>query len=153
MDPAALPAALIQRLGLVPHPEGGWYRETWREAGSESVQQPGGESGRGHATAIYFLLEAGQRSHWHRVDAAELWLFHAGTPIDLLIAPDEAGPVETFRIGADVIAGERPQGLVPAGSWQAAETRGGWALVSCIVAPGFDFAGFELAAPGWAPVS
>jgi predicted cupin superfamily sugar epimerase len=144
MDPAALPAALIQRLGLSPHPEGGWYRETWREAAG---------GGRGHATAIYFLLETGQRSHWHRVDAAELWLFHAGTPIDLRIAPGADGPVETIRIGADVIAGERPQGLVPAGWWQAAETRGGWALVSCIVAPGFDFAGFELAAPGWAPVS
>ncbi|KQX25336.1 MULTISPECIES: cupin domain-containing protein [unclassified Sphingomonas] len=138
------PAALVERLGLTPHPEGGWYRETWRE--------PAGD-GRGHATAIYFLLEAGQRSHWHRVDAAELWLFHAGTAIDLLIAPDGNGPVETIRIGADVIAGERPQGLVPAGRWQSAETRGGWALVSCIVAPGFDFAGFELAAPGWAPVS
>ena len=139
------PAALIERLDLTPHPEGGWYRETWREGA-------GGE-GRGHATAIYFLLEAGQRSHWHRVDAAELWLFHAGTPVDLLIAPGADGPVETIRIGADVLAGERPQGLVPPGWWQSTETRGGWALVSCIVAPGFDFAGFELAAPGWAPVS
>ncbi|ATE63208.1 cupin domain-containing protein [Rhizorhabdus dicambivorans] len=135
------PHALIERLGLAPHPEGGWYRETWRE----------GTEGRGHATAIYFLLEAGQRSHWHRVDAAELWLFHAGTPIDLRIARDGQGPVETIRIGADVLAGEHPQGLVPAGWWQAAETRGGWALVSCIVAPGFDFAGFELAPPGWSP--
>jgi len=138
------PAALIERLGLEPHPEGGWYRETWREGS-------GGGNGRGHATAIYFLLEAGQRSHWHRVDAAELWLFHAGTAIDLLIASDEAGPIETIRVGADVLGGDRPQGLVPSGWWQAAEARGGWALVSCIVAPGFDFAGFELAAPGWAP--
>lgn len=141
------PAAIIERLGLAPHPEGGWYRETWREGPSD------GEAGRGHATAIYFLLEAGQRSHWHRVDAAELWLFHAGTPVDLLIAPGADGPVETIRIGADVLAGDRPQGLVPSGWWQAAETRGGWALVSCIVAPGFDFAGFELAPSGWAPVS
>lgn len=141
------PAAIIERLGLTPHPEGGWYRETWREG----VGREG--DGRGHATAIYFLLEAGQRSHWHRVDAAELWLFHAGTPVDLLIAPGADGPVETIRIGADVLAGDRPQGLVPPGWWQSTETRGGWALVSCIVAPGFDFAGFELAAPGWAPVS
>jgi predicted cupin superfamily sugar epimerase len=134
------PQALIERLGLAPHPEGGWYRETWREGG-----------GRGHATAIYFLLESGQRSHWHRVDAAELWLFHAGTAADLLIAPDESGPVETIRIGSDILAGEHPQALVPAGWWQATETRGGWALVSCVVAPDFDFAGFELAPPGWSP--
>lgn len=147
MDPAALPEVLIAELGLSPHPEGGWYRETWREGDG-----PEGEA-RGHATAIYFLLEAGQRSHWHRVDAAELWLFHAGTPVDLLIAADADGPVETIRIGADVLAGERPQGLVPPGAWQSTETRGGWALVSCIVAPGFDFAGFELAPAGWAPVS
>jgi len=139
-------AALIERLGLAPHPEGGWYRETWREASG------GGETaGRGHATAIYFLLDRGQRSHWHRVDAAELWLFHAGTPIDLRIAGDETGPVATIRLGADVSGGECPQGLVPSGWWQAAEARNGWALVSCIVAPGFDFAGFELAPPGWRP--
>ncbi|MES2496324.1 MAG: cupin domain-containing protein [Pseudomonadota bacterium] len=138
------PAALIERLGLQPHPEGGWFRETWREGAD-------GADGRGHATAIYFLLEAGQRSHWHRVDAAELWLFHAGSPVDLLIAPDDTGPVASIRVGADVLGGERPQGLVPSGWWQAAEARGGWALVSCIVAPGVDFAGFELAAPDWAP--
>lgn len=135
------PRAIIGQLGLAPHPEGGWYRETWRE----------GTEGRGHATAIYFLLEAGQRSHWHRVDAAELWLFHAGTPIDLRIARGGNGPVETIRIGADVMGGEHPQGLVPAGWWQAAEARGGWALVSCIVSPGFDFDGFVLAPAGWEP--
>lgn len=138
MDEAA---ALIERLGLAPHPEGGWYRETWREGGG----------GRGHATAIYFLLEAGQRSHWHRVDAAELWLFHAGTAAGLSIARDENGPVETIRLGPAVAGGEQPQALVPRGWWQATETRGGWVLVSCVVAPGFDFAGFELAPPGWAP--
>lgn len=139
------PHRLIEALGLSPHPEGGWYRETWREPARDAAAD------RGHATAIYFLLETGQRSHWHRVDAAELWLFHAGTPLDLLVAPDEAGPVDTIRIGADPLGSEQPQGLVPAGWWQAAETRGGWALVSCVVAPGFDFAGFELAAPGWSP--
>ena len=140
------PAALIEALGLAPHPEGGWYRETWREP-AEVVQ------GRGHATAIYFLLEEGQRSHWHRVDAAEMWLFHAGTPVALHVAPDEAGPIETIRVGTDVPAGERPQALVPAGWWQAAETQGGWALLSCVVAPGFDFEGFDLAPPGWSPAS
>ncbi len=137
-------AALIAELGLAPHPEGGWYRETWRESPSQ-------EGGRGHATAIYFLLEAGRRSHWHRVDAAELWLFHAGAPLALSIAADEAGPVETILLGTDVAGGARPQGLVPAGWWQSAEARDGWALVSCVVAPGFEFAGFELAPAGWAP--
>jgi len=139
-------AGLIAELGLAPHPEGGWYRETWRETGVEG-------EGRGHATAIYFLLEAGQRSHWHRVDAAELWLFHAGSPLELRIAPGEQGPVETIALGAAVARGERPQGLVPAGWWQSAGADAGWALVSCVVAPGFDFAGFELAPPGWTPVS
>lgn len=141
-------AEIIARLELKPHPEGGWYRETWRETGDEAhaTSPP-----RGHATAIYFLLEAGQRSHWHRVDAAELWLFHAGSALSLRIAPGGDGPVDTIRLGADLVAGEVPQGLVPAGWWQAAEADGGWALVSCVVAPGFDFAGFELAAAGWNP--
>ncbi len=135
-------AGLIAELALQPHPEGGWYRETWREG-----------EGRGHATAIYFLLEAGQRSHWHRVDAAELWLFHAGSPLALSIAPDDQGPIETITLGGDVARGERPQGLVPASWWQSAEAKQGWALVSCVVAPGFDFAAFELAPPRWSPVS
>jgi predicted cupin superfamily sugar epimerase len=137
---------IVEELGLAPHPEGGWYRETWREGG-------GGAPARGYATAIYFLLEAGQRSHWHRVDAAELWMFHAGHALDLLIAPDADGPTETIRIGPDVVAGERPQGIVPSGAWQAARADKGWALVGCIVAPGFDFAGFELAPPGWSPAN
>jgi len=140
-------AAVIARLGLQPHPEGGWYRETWREAAEQ------GGRGRGLATAIYFLLEAGQRSHWHRVDGAELWLFHAGTPLTLAIAPSGTGPVEARCVGPDPIVGQTPQALVPAGWWQSAEAGAGWALVSCVVAPGFDFAGFELAPPGWAPVS
>ena len=135
--------AIIERLTLAPHPEGGWYRETWR------AEAPPGE--RAGATAILFLLEAGQRSHWHRVDAAELWLWHAGAPLRLLTAPEEAGPVGEMRLGGDVLAGETPQSLVPPHHWQSTETTGGWALVSCIVAPGFDFAGFTLAAPGWVP--
>ena len=134
-------AALIHQLALAPHPEGGWDREMWRE----------GAGGRGHATAIYFLLEAGQRSHWHRVDAAELWLFHAGTPLRLLIAERAGAPVEQIRLGPDPLAGDRPQAIVPPHWWQAAEAPNGWALVSCVVAPGFDFAGFELAEPGWSP--
>jgi hypothetical protein len=135
--------SIIERLHLQPHPEGGWYRETWR---AEAVA---GE--RAGATAIYFLLDAGQRSHWHKVDAAELWLWHAGAPLRLLTAPGAAGPVDEAMLGPAIGAGEQPQRLVPPHHWQATETTGGWALVSCIVAPAFDFAGFELAAAGWAP--
>lgn len=137
------PRRLIDALGLEPHPEGGWYRETWR------AEAPPGE--RAAATAILFLLEAGQRSHWHRVDASELWLFHAGSALDLRTAPGDSGPVSNVRLGGDVLAGERPQLLVAPGEWQSAEAGDGWALVSCIVSPGFDFAGFTLAPPGWAP--
>ena len=134
---------LIEALGLAPHPEGGWYRETWR------AEAAPGE--RAAATAILFLLEAGQGSHWHKVDATELWLFHAGSPLRLLTAPDDAGPVAEVRLGADVLAGEQPQCRIAPHHWQAAEADPGWALVSCIVSPGFEFEGFTLAAPGWAP--
>lgn len=134
--------AIIARLGLEPHPEGGWYRETWRADESGS---------RGHATAILFLLDQGQSSHWHRVDAAELWLWHAGSGLRLHRAPGDAGPVESLRLGPDVLNGESPQLLIPAHHWQAAEADSGWALVSCVVAPAFRFEGFELAAPGWQP--
>ena len=136
-------AAIIAKLGLAPHPEGGWYAETWRA--------DSGPDGRSAGTAIHFLLEAGQRSHWHRVDAAELWLWHAGSPLTLSIAENDSGPVRTIRLGGDVLAGEAPQGLVPIGAWQATATDHGWALVSCVVVPGFDFAGFTLAATNWAP--
>ncbi|SFR83153.1 cupin domain-containing protein [Sphingomonas jatrophae] len=125
-------AALIERLALAPHPEGGWFRETWREPA------PGG--GRGLATAILFLLEAGQRSARHRVDASELWLWHAGAPLTL-----EIEGVGSVRLGPDVLAGETPQARVPALAWQSAQADAGWTLVSCVVAPAFDFAGFELA--------
>lgn len=134
------PAALIASLNLSPHPEGGWYRETFR--------QPAPDGGRGLSTAILFLLEDGQRSHWHTVDAAELWFWHAGHPLTLLI--HDGAPV-THLLGPDVPAGHLPQALVPTGAWQAAEARGGWALVSCVVTPAFEFAGFNLAAPGWSP--
>ena len=135
--------ALIQALNLQPHPEGGWYRETWRADAAE------GE--RASATAILFLLQAGERSHWHKVDATELWLFHSGSGLQMLTAASDAGPVEHVRLGADVLAGEQPQLRVPPGPWQAAEADRGWALVSCIVSPGFEFDGFTLAAPRWRP--
>lgn len=131
-------ADIIQQLRLAPHPEGGHYRETLR--------LPAGPEGRSPMTAILFLLEAGERSHWHRVDAAELWLWHAGAPLTLRI---EGG--ELIRLGSAIDDGEQPQGLVPAGQWQSAEADRGWALVSCVVSPGFDFAGFELAPPRWQP--
>lgn len=140
MDEAS---AIIDKLGLAPHPEGGWFRETWRA--------PAAPGERAEGTAILFLLKQGERSHWHRVDAAELWLWHAGHPLDLLIANEKADDFGTIQLGGDVLAGYSAQGLVPANRWQAAEARHGWALVSCTVTPAFEFAGFELAPPGWRP--
>ena len=134
---------LIRALDLSPHPEGGWYRETWRSAAAE------GE--RAAATAILFLLEKGQRSHWHKVDATELWLFHAGSALRLDLAATDAGPVQSARLGPDVLGGEQPQLRIGPGEWLAAEADRGWALVSCIVSPGFEFEGFTLAAPDWEP--
>ncbi|WP_174297511.1 cupin domain-containing protein [Sphingomonas bacterium] len=134
-------ADIIERLALAAHPEGGWYRET--------VRRPAPGGGRDSLTAIHFLLDRGQRSHWHRVDADELWLWHAGSPLVLRMADDDE--VTDHRLGGDVFAGHAPQLLVPAGAWQAAEAPDGWGLVSCVVVPGFDFAAFELAAEGWSP--
>ena len=133
---------LIATLGLEPHPEGGHYRETWR---AETA------SGRGLGTAIYFLLRADEVSHWHRVDAAEMWHFYAGDALELGIAPtgDEAATWQV--LGTDVRNGERPQLVVPAHAWQAARTLGEWTLVGCTVVPAFDFAGFELAPSDWSP--
>lgn len=136
------PKQIIAALGLAPHPEGGWYRETWRAPATDGARAAG--------TAIHFLLEAGQRSHWHRVDADELWLWHAGAPLALHIEAI-SGAIGTVMLGGDVLGGEEPQARVPAGRWQAAEAGAGWTLVTCIVVPGFDFAGFELAPPGWSP--
>jgi predicted cupin superfamily sugar epimerase len=136
---ATLPAAaVIQALGLAPHPEGGHYRETWRD--------PDPPGGRGAGTAILFLLAAGERSHWHRVDAAELWLWHAGAPLALRLSPDGRS-VTTLHLGAAAAL----QGIVPASAWQAAVSEGAWTLCSCVVTPAFRFAGFELAPPGWEP--
>ena len=134
-------AEVIALLQLQPHPEGGHFRETFRDAPADG--------GRGASTAIYFLLRAGQRSHWHRVDAAEIWHWHAGAPLTLAIA-DGDGRREV-ALGPDLMAGERPQAVVPPFAWQAAESRGAWTLVGCTVAPAFRFEGFELAPPGWEP--
>lgn len=138
------PQEIVRMLGMSPHPEGGWYVETFRD-------RPGPD-GRAHATAIYFLLAADQVSAWHRVDAAEIWLWQAGAPLALSISEDGVG-ARSIRLGPDLRAGERPQGVVPAGAWQAAESLGAWTLVSCVVAPGFEFSGFELAPPHWRPGS
>ncbi len=132
---------VIDLLGLEPHPEGGHFRETFRYAA---------EGGRGASTAIYFLLAAGERSHWHRVDAAEVWHWHAGAPLLLRLAA--AGQAaHSLLVGNDLAAGQRPQAVVPAGMWQAAESLGEWTLVGCTVAPAFQFSGFEMAPPGWEP--
>lgn len=132
---------LIARLELAPHPEGGWYRETWRAAAVGTARAAG--------TSILFLLEAGQRSHWHRVDASELWIFQAGTALTLSTA--DAGRVSSVRLGVDIVAGDRPQHVVQPHQWQAAQAGDGWCLVACVVAPAFRFEGFELAPVGWTP--
>jgi hypothetical protein len=135
-------ADIIRLLDLRPHPEGGHYRETFRDPAS-------GAAGRAHSTAIYFLLQAGEVSRWHRVDAVEVWHWHAGAALLLTVA-DASGRRE-MRLGVDLAAGERPQAVVPAHAWQQARSLGAWTLVGCTVAPGFEFAGFELAPPGFEP--
>jgi len=133
--------ALIDALGLAPHPEGGWYRQTWAAPAPEG-ERPAG-------TAIHYLLRAGERSHWHRVDADEIWLFHAGEPLCLSQGPGAGAPRRDEVLGLDLAAGERPQIVVPAGHWQSARPLGAFTLVSCTVCPGFRFEGFELAPPGF----
>jgi predicted cupin superfamily sugar epimerase len=135
-------ADIIRMLDLKPHPEGGHFRETFRDARIDAA-------GRAASTAIYFLLARGERSHWHRVDAVEVWHWHAGAPLALSVA--HGGGKRSITLGPDLTAGEVPQGVVPAGYWQAAESRGDWTLVGCTVSPGFEFAGFELAPKDWQP--
>jgi uncharacterized protein len=142
MVPLLAVADVIARLELLPHPEGGHYRETFRDPRTDA-------GGRSLSTAIYFLLARGQRSHWHRIDAVEIWHHHAGSALTLQIA-DGSG-ARSVRLGPDLAAGEVPQAIVPASAWQAAESTGDWTLVGCTVAPGFDFAEFELAPKGWTP--
>jgi len=137
-------ADIVRLLDLAPHPEGGHFRETFRDVRRD-------ESGRAASTAIYFLLARGERSHWHRVDAVEVWHFYAGAPLRLEIAADEAVELTVVTLGRDLAGGERPQAIVPAGAWQAAESLGAWTLVGCTVAPGFAFERFALAPPGWHP--
>jgi hypothetical protein len=136
-------AELIRLLDLKPHPEGGHFSETFRDARTVD--------GRAASTAIYFLLARGERSHWHRVDAVEIWHFYAGAPLVLEMAAGESGPIRRMKLGPDIAMGERPQGVVAAGHWQAAESMGEWTLVGCTVAPGFEFANFEMAPPDWSP--
>jgi len=136
------PDAIIAHLGMQPHPEGGHYVETWRDA-------PAG-GGRGALTCIHFLLQAGEVSAWHRIDASEVWHFAAGDPLRLTLAP-EGGESVGHTLGPDVLAGQAPHLVVPPHCWQSAATTGAWTLVSCIVAPAFSFAGFELAPAGWRP--
>ena len=142
LAPALTAADVIARLDLKPHPEGGHYRETFRDAALDA-------KGRSASTAIYFLLARGEHSHWHRIDAVEVWHYYAGSALLLRIADDNGKC--TLRLGPDIAAGEAPQVIVPAQAWQAAESCGNWTLVGCTVAPGFDFAQFELAPQGWAP--
>jgi predicted cupin superfamily sugar epimerase len=140
-DPALPAADIIAALGLQPHPEGGHFRETWRDSPAEG--------GRGAGTAILFLLAAGERSHWHRVDAAEGWHWHAGAPLALRIS--DGGTPATCRLGPDLSSGESLFAMVPKGQWQAAQSLGAWTLVACTVSPAFRLEGFEMAPPGWEP--
>ena len=131
---------IIASLNLSPHPEGGFYRQTWVDETAE---------GRPHGTCIYFLLKAGKPSHWHRVDAVEIWHYYAGAPLVLKLAQSEDGERQDVLLGPDILNDQRPQGIVPKDWWQAAETTGDWTLVGCTVSPGFRFEGFDLARPNF----
>lgn len=141
-DQSLGPDEIIELLELVPHPEGGRFSETWRAEAEPDARASG--------TAIYFLLRFGERSHWHRVDATEIWHHYAGAPLALSTA-DGAGRVDQRILGPEFAHGQRPQLIVQSGEWQAAETLGEWTLVGCTVSPGFEFAGFELAPTDWVP--
>ena len=137
---------LIRQLNLERHPEGGWYAETWRAPAAQG-ERPG-------STAIHYLLEAGQESHWHRIDATEIWLWHRGDPLELRLTRDGEGGHRSRVLGPGLLNGQRVQAFVRPGEWQAAralENKHGYCLVSCVVAPGFEFDGFELAPEGWEP--
>jgi predicted cupin superfamily sugar epimerase len=142
MGSTSTAAGIIAQLDLKPHPEGGHFRETFRDTRLDA-------NGRSVSTAIYFLLARGERSHWHRIDAVEVWHFCAGSPLTLEVANGDGRRV--VSLGPDLAAGQVPQAIVPEQTWQAAETTGDWTLVGCTVAPGFDFAKFELAPKGWTP--
>ncbi|QNT71026.1 cupin domain-containing protein [Defluviicoccus vanus] len=133
---------IIRRLQLIPHPEGGHYRETYRHSPADG--------GRGDATQIYYLLRGGERSHWHRVDAIEIWHWYAGAPLRLEVAADGEAPLAVI-LGNDFAAGQAAHYTLPPFAWQAAESQGAWTLAGCTVAPAFQFEGFEMAPPGWSP--
>lgn len=132
---------IIAHLNLAPHPEGGHYRQTWIAESTDGTRPAG--------TSIYFLLKAGETSHWHRVDAAEIWHYYAGAPLILSLAETDQGPATDHELGPDLAAGQFPQWIVPKDHWQAARSTGDWTLVGCTVSPAFQFEGFELAAPGF----
>jgi uncharacterized protein len=134
---------VIQHLGLVAHPEGGWYAETWRSASIDG--------GRPSGSAILYLLTSDERSHWHRVDADEIWQHAAGDPLELRAWSDDFGSAIVHRLGGILTEDHVVQAVIPAGTWQSARTLGAWTLVGCIVTPAFEFDGFELAEPGWEP--
>lgn len=134
-------AEIVRLLDLQPHPEGGYFCETFRDPARDA-------RGRAVSTLIYFLLDAGQVSRWHKVDATEVWHFYAGAPLEISIS-ENGSEISVHRLGPDLFAGERPQFAVPAHCWQSAMSLGAWTLVGCGVAPGFEFSGFELAPPGW----
>mgnify|MGYP001627492465 CR=1 FL=1 len=136
---------IVRLLNLRPHPEGGWYRETWRDP------TPVGPDGRGASTAIYYLLGPGETSAWHRIDAAEVWHWYAGGPLSLTVSPPDGKGARAAVLGPDLRAGQRPQLVVQPGWWQTATSLGNWTLVGCTVAPAFDFATFEMAADDWRP--
>lgn len=140
---SASAAEIIRLLDLRPHPEGGFFRETFRDFAQVAP-------GRDASTLIYFLLQAGQTSQWHRVDASEAWHFYAGAPLEITVSRN-GDETSAHLLGNDLFAGQRPQFVVPAHWWQTARSLGAWTLVGCGVAPGFEFSGFELAPPGWRP--
>jgi predicted cupin superfamily sugar epimerase len=138
------PAEIVRTLDLVPHPEGGYYRETFRDEANAG--------GRAYATHIYYLLRAGEESRWHRIDASEIWHFYLGDPLELFIAEDGA-PIRRIMLGSDLAGGELLHFAIPKGAWQSARPLGAFALLGCTVAPGFEFSGFEFAPDGWEPPS
>lgn len=138
------PSDWVDRLGLEPHPEGGWFRRVWTAPDSDSDGRPSG-------SAIQYLLEGGSASRWHRVDASELWVHTSGAPIELSVS--DGSRVDTVMLGTGTLGDETPQYVVDPGLWQSASSAGDWSLVVCVVVPAFEWEGFELAPPGWDPVS
>jgi predicted cupin superfamily sugar epimerase len=132
---------IIKHLNLAPHPEGGHYRQTFKDEA--------GHDGRAHSTAILYLLKTGEVTRWHRGDAAEVWHWYGGAPLRLEIK--DGGARHDYRLGSDWLKGEHPQAIVPAHAWQSARSLGAWTLVGCTVAPGFEFSGLEMAPEGWEP--